>query len=203
MKVEISQVPTLPFEALYPKTLELPPIEDDEKEDQPAKPFEPSPLTGGALTMGPTDFQPVPPSPQNPQTTLKPTYKILLDVNPTPQSAHTMYKTTHRHHYDTSRSRTLTSHQDPPVEEVLLHNPAGEITEGSLTTPYFFRQGKWVTPPVWLDDHGGQRGATRRWALEKHLCVVGAVRVEDVVGGERVWVSNGVRGFGWGYVVKE
>jgi 4-amino-4-deoxychorismate lyase len=87
-------------------------------------------------------------------------------------------------------------------EEVLLHNPSGEITEGSTTTPYFYRGGKWVTPPVHAE-HGGQRGTTRRWAIRNGLCEEGTVRVESVENGEGVWVSNGVRGFRWGKIVLE
>jgi hypothetical protein len=30
----------------------------------------------------------------------------------------------------------------------MLHNECGEMTEGSITSLYFFRGGRWVTPPV-------------------------------------------------------
>lgn len=72
--------------------------------------------------------------------------------------------------------------------------------EGSLTTPYFNRNGRWVTPPVWDEDHGGQRGTTRRYAIEQKLCQVEAVSIDSLKNGEKVWISNGVRGFGWGYL---
>ena len=81
--------------------------------------------------------------------------------------------------------------------EILLYNPTSEITEGTLTTPYFFRAGTWLTPSA---RSGGNQGTTRRWALEKGLCVEGVVRREDVMVGEVVWLSNGVRGWGWGKV---
>ena len=69
--------------------------------------------------------------------------------------------------------------------------------EGTFTTPYFFRDGKWVTP---AERCGGNLGTTRRWALETGLCVEGIVRAEEVKDGELVWLSNGVRGWGWGKV---
>lgn len=69
--------------------------------------------------------------------------------------------------------------------------------EGSITTPYFARAGKWVTPPA---AHGGNIGTTRRWALETGLCSEMAVLRSDVKAGEVVWLSNGVRGWGWGQV---
>ena len=69
--------------------------------------------------------------------------------------------------------------------------------EGSITTPYFFRGGEWVTPPA---ADGGNVGTTRRWALETGLCREMVVLRDDVKVGEVVWLSNGVRGWGWGSV---
>ncbi|QDS70955.1 hypothetical protein FKW77_007111 [Venturia effusa] len=193
--VELSVVPKVSLEVLFPSTLNLPVKEKEE----PSRTFQPSPLTGGALNMGPTDFQPVPNT--KPHSTLKPTYSILLDSQATPVDSHTIYKTTHRPHYDSSRARILGKDPNATLaEEVLLYNASRQIMEGSLTTPYFYRQGRWVTPPVWDDDHGGQRGTTRRYAIERKLCEVEAVPVDSLVDGEEVWISNGVRGFGWGYI---
>jgi hypothetical protein len=84
--------------------------------------------------------------------------------------------------------------------EVILFNHAGEITEGSVTSVYFFRDGHWVTPLVG-PEHGGLPGIGRRWALEHNLCVEQVVRKETVKEGEEIWLSNGVRGFIPGTVV--
>ncbi len=54
-----------------------------------------------------------------------------------------------------------------------------------------------MTPPV---TSGGNGGTTRRWALERELCVEEVVKVESVKDDEGVWISNGVRGFVWGMV---
>lgn len=201
MKVEFSPVPKVSLEALFPSTLDLP--RDGDEENELSNTFQPSPLTGGALTMGSTDFQPVPPPTSSKvYSLLKPSYSILLDSQPTAVDTHTIFKTTHRPHYDSSRSRNLG--QNPSsllAEEVLLYNTSGQIMEGSLTTPYFHRNGRWVTPPVWEDKHGGQRGATRRYALEKKLCTEEAISIESLKNGEKVWISNGVRGFGWGHLI--
>ena len=83
------------------------------------------------------------------------------------------------------------------MSEVLLHNSLLEISEGSLTTPYFFRDGEWLTPEVRC---GGNQGTTRRWALDHKLCKEGIVTKASVRLGEMVWLSNGVRGWGWGIV---
>lgn len=54
-----------------------------------------------------------------------------------------------RAHYDASRARALPSHpQGAAYTEVLLWNDTRELTEGTLTTVYLFRGGRWVTPPV-------------------------------------------------------
>ncbi len=45
-------------------------------------------------------------------------------------------------------------------------------------------------------------GTTRRWALETGLCSEMAILRSDVKAGEVVWLSNGVRGWGWGRVEK-
>ena len=69
--------------------------------------------------------------------------------------------------------------------------------EGSITTPYFFRAGEWITPRAQC---GGNLGTTRRYALEAGLCKEGIVTRESVQRSEKVVLSNGVRGFGWGSV---
>ncbi|MCJ1254080.1 hypothetical protein MMC24_001894 [Lignoscripta atroalba] len=149
---------------------------------------------------------------------------IYLYPNAITPSLFTKHKTTRRSHYDQARGliSTFTAHRQrqqqptpaPESEttdedntamsirpqqqtEVLLQNPEGEIMEGTFTTPYFFRDGKWVTP---AERCGGNLGTTRRWALETGLCVEGIVRAEEVKDGELVWLSNGVRGWGWGKV---
>ena len=51
---------------------------------------------------------------------------------------------------------------------------------------------------------GGNRGTTRRWAVEEAGVVgEGVVRGEELKNGEGVWVSNGARGWGWGVLVLE
>lgn len=122
----------------------------------------------------------------------------LQSVAPTPYTKH---KTNLRTPYDLARSRLPASAPgSQPVlltGEALLINEAGEIMEGSITTPYFFREGRWITPAARC---GGNLGTTRRWALDRGICVEGVVRGEGIRDGEEIWVSNGVRGFGWGRV---
>ena len=71
--------------------------------------------------------------------------------------------------------------------------------EGTITTPYFYRDSGWLTPS---EACGGHLGVTRRWALANQLAKEGIVLAKEVQIGETVILSNGVRGFGWGKVEK-
>ena len=84
------------------------------------------------------------------------------------------------------------------LKEVLLYNPDNEILDGSTSTPYFYRDGRWVTP---ASASGGLQGTTRRWALENGLCVEGTIDKDSVEIGEIVWFSNAVKGFFHGVMV--
>ena len=73
--------------------------------------------------------------------------------------------------YDAARERA--NIRPGVMKEVLVVNRDDQsVMEGSTTTPYFWRDGRWVTPPVsakfsWKDGSGGQDGTSRRWALER------------------------------------
>ena len=84
-----------------------------------------------------------------------------------------------------------------PGVEILLRNEHGEVSEGTVTTPYFWRDGVWITP---RESCGGNLGTTRRWALDNGLAQEGVVMVDEIEHDEVIWVSNGVRGWGWGRV---
>ncbi|KAF2704716.1 hypothetical protein K504DRAFT_449245 [Pleomassaria siparia CBS 279.74] len=247
LSLDIGPLPSVALSTLYPASLDPPsgpPARHpaDTTSDQTPKPFKPSPLTGGALTLGPTD-QVLSWTPSDP-----PEWKFKLDISPTPSTPFTLLKTTHRSFYDNSRSRALPSNPEAPMfSEVMLYNECDELTEGTMTSLYLWRGGRWVTPPVGVpagefsastlrggdgsgdgdeerEDEGelrkpflgrwghsvrsakvgagGQRGTTRRWALGKGMCMEEPVSVDTVEVGEGAWVSNGVRGFGFGRVVE-
>jgi 4-amino-4-deoxychorismate lyase len=129
---------------------------------------------------------------------MTPRYMLLLDPAATVESAYTHYKTTRREMYDAARERAGLA--PPDHKEVLVVNAAKEAMEGTLTTPFFWRGGQWVTPPVAPElgkgrDSGGQDGTTRRWALENGLAVEQTISVDSLTDGEECWISNGVRGF--------
>ncbi|KAI0002756.1 aminotransferase [Xylariaceae sp. FL0662B] len=127
-----------------------------------------------------------------------PLYEILLDYQTTATSEFTHYKTTNRAIYNDARDRYQLCPGDK--KEVLLVNEDGQIMEGTVSTPYFWRTGKWVTPPVpgrfnTSKGSGGNDGTTRRWALERNLVVEQVVPANSLTDGEECWISNGLRGF--------
>lgn len=101
-------------------------------------------------------------------------FQVLPDGELTARSEYTHYKTTKRVMYDVARGRAGIAVTDKK-EVLLVNRDDGSIMEGSLTTPWFWRGGRWVTPPVptvfSLDrGSGGQDGTSRRWAMEKYVC---------------------------------
>jgi 4-amino-4-deoxychorismate lyase len=118
--------------------------------------------------------------------------KVVLDTEPIRPSLFTTHKTTARIAYENARERANISKVTADHGEVLLFNPNGEIMEASISTPYFYRTGRWVTPPL---SSGGNAGVSRRIALETLLCVEEVVKVDSLRDKETVWISNGVRGF--------
>jgi hypothetical protein len=102
-----------------------------------------------------------------------PAFQVLVDGPETNRSEFTHFKTTKREAYDSARQRAQLNLADK--KEVLIVNKTdGSVMEGSLTTVYFWRDGKWVTPAVspeysQLKGSGGQNGTSRRWALERYV----------------------------------
>jgi len=180
--IETNPVPETSKFNLFPARLPPP------RSSQPP-PLKLSPLTGGALTLGPQDEVHGDPPREE-------VWTVVPDTTRTASSEYTTYKTTTRSMYNSARERI--GLRDGEKKEVLiLSEKEGEVMEGSLTSCFFWREGKWVTPPV---ESGGQAGTTRRWALERGLCVEGVVRVDELVDGEECWISNGVKGFMLGNV---
>lgn len=120
-----------------------------------------------------------------------PIFKAVLDVLPTRTTTFTRDKTHYRTMYNYARQcAQIQSYQD--AKEVILFNRDNQVMDGSITTPYFYRDGKWVTPHR---DCGGQQGTTRRWAIDQGLCHAGIIDIASIKHDEIIWLSNGVKGF--------
>jgi hypothetical protein len=99
-------------------------------------------------------------------------FDVVIDTGTTKRSEFTHFKTSRRDMYDRARERAGIQDRTQPKEVLLVNATNGVIMEASLTTPYFWRGGRWVTPPVSLifnmrDGSGGNNGTSRRWALER------------------------------------
>lgn len=118
--------------------------------------------------------------------------KVYISPQPTYASPFTLHKTNHRSMYASARSAVNIEQEAPTSAEVLLHNEQGQITEASLSTVYFFRNGSWITPAA---SCGGNLGATRALALSRGWCTEGVIELQAVLPDEVIILSNGVRGF--------
>ena len=130
-------------------------------------------------------------------------YRIFVAPQRIKTSLFTRHKTTNRNHYDQQRALlaqpTLADKEAGILCEMLLVNRDGAVMEGTISTPYFHRDDGWITP---ASACGGHLGVARRWALAAGVCKEGIIGADEVVTGELVILSNGVRGFGWGRVEK-
>ncbi|KAK4191464.1 aminotransferase [Podospora australis] len=131
-----------------------------------------------------------------------PEYEVLVDKDGVNPSAYTHFKTTQRIMYDEARQRAGITNPTMEKEVLIVDASDGTIMEGSVSSPYFWRDGKWVTPSVSENTKatwsGGQDGTSRRWALERGLVVEGKILASSLVDGEECWFSTGVRGFVFG-----
>lgn len=103
----------------------------------------------------------------------KPVCEVVLDEQGTGRSEFTHFKTTRRAMYDGARQRAGIG-PSGEKEVLIINDVDNSIMEGSSTTPYFWRNGRWVTPPVSArfnlqDGSGGNDGTTRRWVLERYV----------------------------------
>ncbi|KAK4162578.1 aminotransferase [Cladorrhinum sp. PSN259] len=177
----------------------------------------------GTISVTASEIPPVPlsnlfpsslPSSPGPTTTTNPSinpddiFQVLVDTNSrTNPSEYTHYKTTSRKSYDSARERAGIVNPADKKEVLIVDESSQEVMEASITTPYFFRESKWVTPLV-REQHqrqeqqqtpekyqGGQDGTSRRWALETGIATEAKILVNSLVDGEQCWLSNGARGF--------
>jgi 4-amino-4-deoxychorismate lyase len=180
--VETSETPKVPLENLFPARIPSPRSLE----------LQESLLVGGATMAAPRDEVSGHGNPQQNSA-----WTILSDSVKTNPSSFTTYKTTHRDMYTNARARMGINSFTEPNEVLIISESDGEIMEGSLTSVFFWRSGRWVTPPI---SSGGQTGSTRRWLIQKGMCEEEVVRNDSLVDGEECWVSNGVRGWIWGRV---
>lgn len=95
------------------------------------------------------------------------------------------HKTTHRAVYDFARASR------PDVDDVLLYNENGELTESTLANLAVVLDGRCITP---ARECGLLAGTLRARLLADGNMEEGVVRIEDLRRAERVYLFNSVRG---------
>ncbi|MFN8598704.1 MAG: chorismate-binding protein, partial [Anaerolineae bacterium] len=96
------------------------------------------------------------------------------------------HKTTRRTVYEAARA------QRPGMDDVLLWNERGEITESTIANVVVELKGVRYTPPI---ECGLLGGTFRRSLLDQNLIRERVILKEEVLSAERVWLINSVRGW--------
>ena len=95
------------------------------------------------------------------------------------------HKTTYRQVYDTARA------SDPAMDDVILYNERGEVTESSLANLAIERDGILITPPTRC---GLLPGTLRAELLVTKRIREGIIRIDELEQGMRIHLFNSLRG---------
>ena len=114
-------------------------------------------------------------------------WSVRLDDRPTDsENRFLFHKTTHRRLYDEARRRF------PEVDEVVLWNERGELTEATRANLALKIDGRWRTPPV---DCGLLAGTYRAELLERGRLQEEVLPVAAFAAAEEIALLNSVRGW--------
>jgi len=103
-----------------------------------------------------------------------------------PRDPFLYHKTTRRGVYEEAAAR-----RGAGVDDVILWNPRGEVTEASVSNVMVRLDGRWLTPPV---ECGLLAGTLREELLEQGAVAEGIIRLEDLARAEEIVLLNSVRG---------
>ncbi|HKY01265.1 MAG TPA: aminodeoxychorismate synthase component I [Burkholderiales bacterium] len=100
------------------------------------------------------------------------------------------HKTTVRGVYDATLERVT---RKPACFDALFFNRRGDLTEGTRSTVYLVKDGKWRTPTL---DCGVLDAVMRRELLESHRPRIDEARLTrtDLLAADEIWLSNALRG---------
>jgi para-aminobenzoate synthetase/4-amino-4-deoxychorismate lyase len=110
----------------------------------------------------------------------------LDDVPQDRRDVFLFHKTSRRQRYEAARRR------HPDVDDVLLVNDRGEVTESTIANVAVRVDGGWVTPPI---EAGLLPGVGRAVALEEGTLTEGLVTIEDVRSAEELALISDARGW--------
>ncbi len=115
--------------------------------------------------------------------------RLALAREPVQSSSRFLYhKTTRREAYEDAYRRAQA--ENPAVDDVLLWNERGEVTESTIANLVLEIDGRLVTPPL---SSGLLPGTMRAELLEQGIISEQVVRVEDLSRASAVWLVNSVR----------
>ncbi len=112
-------------------------------------------------------------------------FKVGFALKPVDSADPFLYhKTTHRRQYDALRLAR------PELDDVLLWNERGEITESTIANIVVHRAGAWLTPPV---SCGLLPGVMREQLLQTGEIAEAVITKEDLVQADSIALINSVR----------
>ena len=112
---------------------------------------------------------------------------VAVDLDPVDPSAPRLYvKSTDRSTYDRRRAR------HPDVDDVLLTNDAGNVTESSIANVGALVDGRWITPPV---EDGLLPGVLRQRLVDDGTLVERSISVPEIRAAQGLALINSVRGW--------
>ncbi len=113
--------------------------------------------------------------------------RVALDDEPVdPSDMWLFHKTTRRAPYERRRERR------PDVEDVLLVNDRGQVTESTIANLAVRLEGEWVTPPI---DAGLLPGTYRTVLVQEGRLTERPVSMDDLRGAEELALVSSVRGW--------
>src|SRR4029453_18974023 len=113
--------------------------------------------------------------------------RVALDDEPVdPSDVWLFHKTTRRAPYDRRRERR------PHVDDVLLINDRGEVTESTIANLAVRLEGEWLTPPI---NAGLLAGTYRTLLLREGRLVERPITPDELRGAEEFALVSSVRGW--------
>jgi para-aminobenzoate synthetase/4-amino-4-deoxychorismate lyase len=127
-----------------------------------------------------TDVRELPPTPDRP-------VRLAVDDEPIdPDDIWLFHKTTRRQPYERRKEKR------PDVDDVILVNARGEVTESTIANLAVRLEGRWVTAPL---DAGLLAGTYRSVLLREGTLTERPIRIADLVEAEAVALVSSVRGW--------
>lgn len=115
--------------------------------------------------------------------------RLMIAVERVPvQDVFHFHKTTHRMLYQSA----LAAAQAAGMDDAVLLNTHGEVTETTIANLFIVKDGRWTTPPVAC---ALLAGVERRHLLATRPDIrVAPLRLADLASADEIWISNAVRG---------